>query len=201
MAQCITSPRCRAWLLRRAIRFYSIYNSSLVQLSFASLNSASRSFISCEIPGHRTALRETFVYCTTPSKLVVYTPMGAQRAESRYCCTVASAVSYHSQQCVWCHNNFVLHSADLCAILSRTEIVLWMKYAMVARWLYLATRGKKGWNLTYSRYEILINRIQFSKHSRCCTTQMANGMMRAMVRYFAFGERSTFYSTRLRLVE
>ena len=33
-----------------------------VQLSFASLNSASRSFISCEIPGHRTALRETFVY-------------------------------------------------------------------------------------------------------------------------------------------
>ena len=36
-----------------------------VQLSFASLNSASRSFISCEIPGHRTALRETFVYCCT----------------------------------------------------------------------------------------------------------------------------------------
>ena len=27
------------------------------------MNSASRSFISCEIPGHRTALRETFVYC------------------------------------------------------------------------------------------------------------------------------------------
>ena len=33
-----------------------------VQLSFASLNSASRSFISCELPCHRTALRETFVY-------------------------------------------------------------------------------------------------------------------------------------------
>ena len=29
VAQCITSPRCRAWLQRRAIGFYSVYNSSL----------------------------------------------------------------------------------------------------------------------------------------------------------------------------
>ena len=43
-----------------------------VQLSFASLNSASRSFISCEIPGHRTALRETFVYSRTATAWWTY---------------------------------------------------------------------------------------------------------------------------------
>ena len=64
------------------------------------------------------------------------------------------AVSYHSQQCVWCHNNF----AWICVILSRTEIFLWMKYALVARWLYLATRKKNYeiWLIPGTRFLLIV---------------------------------------------
>ena len=50
----------------------------------------------------------------------------------------------------------------ICAILSRTKIVLWMKYVLVAHLLFLARRKKKERKFDSSKYEILINCIQFS---------------------------------------
>ena len=51
-------------------------------------------------------------YCTTPSKLVVYKPMGAERAADRTIAQSCSYVPFHRS--AWCHNNFALHiSLDL----------------------------------------------------------------------------------------
>ena len=84
---------------------------------------------------HASAQFETRNY-TTPTcivSLLVYKPMGAEHAADR---TIA-------QQ--WCNNKFALRiiwiSAES-AILSRTKIILWMKYVLCidARWIYLARR-------------------------------------------------------------
>ena len=56
------------------------------------------------------------------------------------------AVSYHSAGGHDVTITLLCVLVRICAILSRTEIVLWMKYAnyaLVARWLYLARRKKK----------------------------------------------------------
>ena len=114
--------------------------------------------------------------CTTPRKLVVYAPMGAQPLRSCVSLHGSRAVSYHSQQ--W--HDVTITACVLvwiCVIFSRKLFCEWnTRYALVARarWLYLAKRGEK-WNCTHPRYEILINRLQFRWYSRCCTTQMANG--------------------------
>ena len=45
----------------------------------------------------------TIEYCIMPSKLVVYTPMGAERAADRTIALSCSYVPFHSS--AWCHNN------------------------------------------------------------------------------------------------
>ena len=54
-----------------------------------------------------------------------------------------------------------------------------------------------------SKYIIFLYFYEFFRLLRRCTIQIANILIRAMVRDFAFGERSrrNFHSTRLRLVE
>ena len=52
--------------------------------------------------------KSTICYCTTSSKLVVYKPMGIERAADRLCSFVPFCRS------AWCHNNFALrNSVDL----------------------------------------------------------------------------------------
>ena len=47
--------------------------------------------------------------CTTPSKLVVYKPVGAERATDRTIAQACSFVPFHRS--AWCHNNFALRSS------------------------------------------------------------------------------------------
>ena len=104
----------------------------------------------------------------------VRAPMGAQHAESPYCCNstiLSSAYEYDVTITLRC----VL--VWICAVLSHTDIVLWIKYALrFDRALAIFSQEEeKEWNFTHPRYEILINLIKFCWYSRCCTTQMANG--------------------------
>ena len=174
-----------------------------VQLSFASLNSASRSFISCEIPGHRTALRETFVYCTTPIESLLCTRLWElNRWEAAYCCN-GRAVSYHSQQCVWCHNNFALRiSVDLRGLIAHKKLFCEWNTRYIrfdrARWLYLAKRNKKNEILLIQGTRFLSFLFDFVDIRGVVQNKWLMVLICAMVQYFAFGERLMFYSTRLR---
>ena len=111
--------------------------------------------------------------------------MGAQRWEAAYHCTV---VSYHSQLSSAYDVTITLRCVLvwICAVLSRTEIVLWMKYALsFDRALAIFSQEEeKEWNFTYPRYETLINLIQFRWNSRCCTTQMASWSWNSSTNYF-----------------
>ena len=74
------------------------------------------------------------------------------------------AVSYHSARV---HDVTITLRCVLvwiCAMLSRTEIVLWMKYVLrVGHALAIfSEEEEKEWNLTHPRYEILINHILFN---------------------------------------
>ena len=63
----------------------------------------------------------------------------------------------------WCHNKSALRILWICACLSRTKIILWMRYAssVDARLLYLVRRKKKKKIFQiHPRYKI-VNSIQF----------------------------------------
>ena len=88
-------------------------------------------------------------------KHVVYKPMGAERAADR---TIAQwDVPLHSSE--WCHNNFALR---ISVNLRNTKIVLWIKYALVARWTYVAWRKKRNEIWLIQDLRICINLIQLS---------------------------------------
>ena len=76
----------------------------------------------------------------------------------------------------------MLHIMWIRAILMHTKIILWMKCVIRRCPLAIFSQEKKK------------NEIRL-------ITQMAMVLIRAMVQDFAFGERSTFYSTRLRLIK
>ena len=109
--------------------------------------------------------------------------MGTLQAYGSWTCSG----SYNSSRAVMYHFP-ALHDVTMtlrcalvwiCAILSCTNIVLWMKYVLrVGRALAIFSQEEeREWNLTRPTgmrfLSILFNLV---KHSRCCTTQMANGI-------------------------
>ena len=116
--------------------------------------------------------------CTTPtcSKVVVYAPMGAERAES---CPIAQSCIFVLPFCrsVWCYNNFVVRiSVDLCELIAHWNcFVNEMCHESVRALAIFSKEEEKEWNLTHIQGTRFFNLIQFSWQSRCCTTQMANG--------------------------
>ena len=93
--------------------------------------------------------------CTTPSKLVVYKPMGAQRAEFHTITQSCSFVPFCRR--AWCHNNFALPiSVEMRDLIAHLNCFCeWNTcYALVTRWLYLARRKKKDeiWLIQGTRF-------------------------------------------------
>ena len=110
-------------------------------------------------PSHGSAWNICLLY-NTQKACCVRAYMGAQRAESRYCCTVV--VQFRTILCSAYDVTITLRcEVWICAILSRTEIVLWMIYALVARWLYLATRKKKDeiWLIPGTRFLSIVFKL------------------------------------------
>ena len=66
----------------------------------------------------------------------------------------------------------------ICAILSRTEVVLWIKYVSGADpgFSFGGGGGAKVYVPACTLRARFFNLIQFSLHLRCCTTQIANGI-------------------------
>ena len=95
----------------------------------------------------------------------MYKPMGAERVVDR---TIA-------QQ--WCHNKVcAAYYVDLRDLFRALKLLCeWnMCYALMRAGYIFSQEEEKEWNLSHPRNEN-INLIKFSWHSRCCTTQMANG--------------------------
>ena len=148
-----------------------------ITLAFGSGNGHILSHLGNRID-HFIGSNSLVVYCTTPRKLVVYAPMGAQPLRS---CVPFNgrAVSYHSQQWHDVTITALRISVDLRDLLAHRNcfvneirVTLWS----CALAIFSQEGGKiKCYSNMNPRYEILINRLQFRWYSRCCTTQMANG--------------------------
>ena len=107
-------------------QYTRIHHSSFIQLP--------RMF--CNLIGSNRVMWHS-VDCTVASKWIYlhspecrYSAFGmAHFLHSKFARSVR-VMTIHSQQCVWCHNNLRCVLVWICAVLSRTEIVLWMKYAL-----------------------------------------------------------------------
>ena len=125
--------------------------------------------------------------CTTPRKIVVYTPMGAQRWEAAQWYQLSSVydVTITLRCVVW-----------ICAVLLFCE---WnTRWALIARWLYLAKRKKNHEILLIQGTRFLSILFNFVDIRGVVQHKWLMVLVWAMVQYFAFGERLMFYSTRLR---
>ena len=67
-------------------------------------------------------------------------PMEEENSVNRTITLYVSCKLTIAQQ--WCHNKFALRIILICAILSRAEIILWMKEVLWfdTRWMYLSRR-------------------------------------------------------------